>query len=110
MNPEQPQKGRVATDAEWQEWSDIKFPEKKKPDDSFSQKKQLWRHLEGSFRWHFEKAQEGDRRAQYEVGQAFLNGRGTYQSEAEARIWFQRASDQGLAKATQKLFELDSRL
>ena len=60
---------------------------------------QLWETL----------AQEGDHRAQYNMGTLYSNGKGVPQNEAEAIKWFQMAADQGNKFAKMSLREITSK-
>ena len=44
------------------------------------------------------RAEEGDDRAQYQLGLAYYNGNGIKQSNRDAYYWFQRSAEQGLMK------------
>lgn len=50
-----------------------------------------------------EKALTGDVREQFLLGTAYLEGNGVEKNDWEAAYWFQRASDQGHAKAMTSL-------
>ena len=41
------------------------------------------------------RAEEGDDRAQYQLGLAYYNGNGIKQSNRDAYFWFQRSAEQG---------------
>lgn len=60
---------------------------------------QLWVNL----------AQEGDHRAQYNLGTLYSNGKGVPQNEAEAIKWFQMAAEQGNKFARMSLREIASK-
>jgi len=49
------------------------------------------------------KAEAGDTRAQYEVGNMYLKGRGTVINPEEAYKWFSKAADKGYMKAEYKM-------
>ena len=44
------------------------------------------------------RAEEGDDRAQYQLGLTYYNGNGIKQSNREAYYWFQKSAEQGLMK------------
>jgi len=44
-------------------------------------------------------AEQGDAKAQYDLGALYLSGRGVKQDDAEAAKWFRKAAEQGDAKA-----------
>jgi len=54
-------------------------------------------------------AQEGDHRAQYNLGTLYNTGKGVPQNEAEAIKWFQMAADQGNKFAKMSLREIASK-
>ena len=45
------------------------------------------------------QAQEGDAKAQYEIGQYFEFGKGVAQDFSQAKNWYEKAAEQGLADA-----------
>ncbi len=46
-----------------------------------------------------DKAEKGDAQAQFDLSQAYMYGKGTKQSEADARKWCEKAAAKGLASA-----------
>jgi hypothetical protein len=55
------------------------------------------------FQQKIEKAEKGDTRAQYEVGNMLMKGQGTSVNEAEAFKWFEKSADAGYTKSQYKL-------
>jgi TPR repeat protein len=50
-------------------------------------------------RWYRLAADQGDAKAQYNIGGCYSKGTGVVQDDAEALRWFRLAADQGLAEA-----------
>jgi TPR repeat protein len=55
------------------------------------------------FQQKIEKAETGDTRAQYEVGNMLMKGQGTSVNEQEAFKWFEKSADAGYTKSQYKL-------
>lgn len=68
--------------------------------------------FEGDYVWDerfketLSKASLGDAKDQYELGEMYLNGRGTQHEPAEALAWFLKAAKQGHIKAAYKVGHL----
>ena len=54
-------------------------------------------------KWYRKAAEQGDARAQCNLGVCYDNGEGIAQDKTEAVKWLQRASEQGLEEATKAL-------
>ena len=54
-------------------------------------------------KWYGKAAEQGDARAQCNLGVCYDNGEGIAQDKTEAVKWLQRASEQGLEEATKAL-------
>jgi hypothetical protein len=52
-----------------------------------------------ALRWYRTAADQGDAKAQCELGSMYYYGRGVQQDRAEAARWYRRAADRGLARA-----------
>jgi hypothetical protein len=60
-----------------------------------------------TFKFHLEKATEGSAASQLRLGQLYLQGKGTACDTNQARVWFQRAADQGNEEAATELRQLN---
>lgn len=49
------------------------------------------------------KAEQGDAKAQYELGRCYNNAKGVEKNLEKAFYWFKKAAEQGLAKAQNNL-------
>ena len=47
------------------------------------------------FEWHLKAANQGLSQAQFNVGVMYYKGKGTQQDIEKARMWLQKAADQG---------------
>ena len=61
-----------------------------------------------SVKWLWKAADQGDARAQYNLGVMYANGKGVTQSDSEAAKLFRLAADQGDVYAKYRLKELDA--
>jgi hypothetical protein len=52
-----------------------------------------------ALKWYRKAADQGDARAQFNLGVMYANGRGVAEDYVEAARWFRKAADQGNAKA-----------
>ncbi|KAF9157995.1 hypothetical protein DFQ26_008096 [Actinomortierella ambigua] len=53
--------------------------------------------------WYLKSAEQGDAKAQNNLGRMYENGHGVRQDDAEAVSWYQKSADQGYAKALNNL-------
>jgi TPR repeat protein len=51
-----------------------------------------------ALQWFKKAAEQGDAKAQFMMGNAYLKGRGTICDDVEAVKWYQKAADQGFAE------------
>jgi hypothetical protein len=58
------------------------------------------------FEFYKRRAEEGSDHAQFELGQRYLNGKGTDPNEKLGREWLAKSAKQGYAQAKKKLDEL----
>ena len=56
-----------------------------------------------ALRWYRKAAEQGDARAQYNLGNMYRNGRGVKQDNHEAMRWYRKAAEQGEALAQSNL-------
>ncbi|MCD8367240.1 MAG: sel1 repeat family protein, partial [Clostridiales bacterium] len=49
--------------------------------------------------WYEKAAQQGDAKAQYNLGVCYYNGEGVTRNRTKAKEWFQKAADQGVEQA-----------
>ncbi len=52
-----------------------------------------------ALKWYRKAAEQGDAKAQYDLGSMYGTGRGVTQDYAEAARWYRKAAEQGNAKA-----------
>ncbi|ACL72508.1 tetratricopeptide repeat protein [Thioalkalivibrio sulfidiphilus] len=65
---------------------------------------------EGVFNFQQRLAQQGNPEAQFRLGDMYEQGLGVAQDEAQARHWFEKASEQGHPEANVRLMKLEARL
>ena len=53
--------------------------------------------------WYKKSAEGGSAMGQYDLGLCYQYGRGVKRDRDTARYWFQKAADQGLEEAKEKL-------
>ena len=53
--------------------------------------------------WYRKAAEQGDAKAQFNLGLMYANGRGVRQDDAQAEQWYRKAAKQGDAKAQYNL-------
>ena len=63
----------------------------------------VWADDASVFRETLQLAEQGNAKAQYNLGAMYANGRGVRQDYAEAFKWFRQAAEQGNAKAQYNL-------
>ena len=56
-----------------------------------------------AFALYKKSAEQGDVDAQFAVAEGYAKGRGVAKNPAQARLWYQRAADQGHEEAEEKL-------
>jgi TPR repeat protein len=49
--------------------------------------------------WYQKAADQGQAKAQYNLGVMYANGKGVLKDDKQAVYWYQKAADQGQAKA-----------
>ena len=57
----------------------------------------------------YRKAEQGDRDAQFALGECYANGKGVEKDTAEAVKWYWKAASQGDERAAEKLKKMDSK-
>ena len=57
-------------------------------------------------KWYRKAAEQGNAKAQYNLGWMYDNGRGVVESDSEAVKWYQKAAEQGHEKAKTRLKEI----
>ena len=62
-----------------------------------------FRPQEGTFRWYYNEAKQGDVDAQNYIGSCYYKGDGIAEDKAEAVKWFRKAANQGNDKAQNSL-------
>ena len=62
--------------------------------------------LEEAVKWYRKAAEQGNSRAQYELGYCYIKGKGVAQDRNEAIKWYRKAAAQGNASAELRLKEL----
>lgn len=65
-------------------------------------------NLVRSFSYFKQAAEKGSARAQYELACAYQTGKGVERSMPVAKLWFEKAANQGVRKAIRNLQELTS--
>ncbi|WP_422126880.1 tetratricopeptide repeat protein [Thioalkalivibrio sulfidiphilus] len=65
---------------------------------------------EGVFNFQQRLAQQGNAEAQFRLGDMYEQGLGVAQDEAQARHWYEKASEQGHPEANARLLKLEARL
>lgn len=59
-----------------------------------------------AFEWYKKAAEQGHKRAQYNLGVMYAMGQGIEKNISKAREWFQKAADQGYEDAKRALREV----
>lgn len=59
-----------------------------------------------TFKFHQERAENGDASSQFRLGQLYMDGTGVERDTNQARIWFDKAAAQGNTEATKALRRL----
>ncbi len=60
-------------------------------------------------KWWRKAAEQGDERAQYNLGRCYDKGEGVAQDKTEAIKWYRKAAEQGHEKAKAALKKLEQR-
>ena len=61
-----------------------------------------------TFKFHLQKAKDGDVGSQFRVAQLYLEGKGTQRDTNQAIVWFKKAKEQGNDEAANELKNLES--
>jgi len=71
------------------------------PERSWEQGKEAYERKDyaGVAKWYRKAAEQGDTRAQYNLGLMYNNGQGVPRDDAEAVRWYRKAAEQGNARA-----------